>query len=283
LAFAFVAGSLVVVAVLTPETGGGARTPTVIGLAAVAAVLSRSALVRARSAVRDVRQKVGGLRAQLVVLESTLREQRAQLHEIGSTVAGITSASRLVHEPAVSLPTHRRRALEEMIEAELSRLERLMQGGSEDHHVFAVDGVLRQLVVAQHAQSRSVTWVPSGALAYGSPDALAEAVHVLLNNAAKHGNNAGVSLTVREVDAIVEIEVGDFGPGIPPVLRRHVFDWGVRGSRSSGQGIGLHVARNLVEQQGGYLRLKDSTSPGTTFTLGLRVGVSRDAVDRWAN
>ncbi len=233
--------------------------------------------------MRMVRQKVGGLRAQLVVLESTLREQRAQLHEIGSTVAGITSASRLVHEPAVSLTPHRRLALEEMIEAELSRLERLMQGGSDDHVVFAVDDVLRQLVVAQHAQSRSVIWEPSGALAYGSPDAMAEAVHVLLNNAAKHGGRTGVSMTVSQVGAVIEIEVADSGPGISPDLRPHVFDWGVRGERSSGQGIGLHVARTLVEQQGGYLRLNDSTTRGATFTLGLRQGVSRDAVDQWAN
>jgi signal transduction histidine kinase len=283
LASTFVTGSLVVVAFLEPGADGWARTPAAIGLAAAAALLSRSALIRARSAMRSVRGKVGELRGQLVVVESTLREQRAQLHEIGSTLAGITSASRLVHEATVLLPSHRRVALREMIEAELSRLERLVQGGSDAQVDFAVDDVLRPLVVAQHAQSRSVIWEPSGALAHGCPDALAEAVNVLLNNAAKHGDNAGVSLRVRQVDAAVEIEVADSGPGISPDLRPHVFDWGVRGSHSSGQGIGLHVARSLIEQQGGYLRLQDSTGPGTTFTLGLRVGVSHDAVDQYAN
>jgi len=279
----FVAGSLVVVAVLEPEADGWARTPAEFGLAVAAVVLSRAALIRARSAMRNVRGKVGELRGQLVVAESALREQRAQLHEIGSTVAGITSASRLINEPTVLLRSDRRLALEEMIGAELSRLERLVLGGSDSPVVFAVDDVLRPLVVAQHAQSRSVVWEPSGAVAHGCPDALAEAVHVLLNNAAKHGDGAGVSLRVGEVDAAVEIEVADSGPGIPPELRPHVFDWGVRGPRSSGQGIGLHVARSLVEQHGGYLRLKDSERPGTTFILGLPVGVSRDAVDRRAN
>ena len=52
---------------------------------------------------------------------------------------------------------------------------------------FCVDDVLRQLVVAQQAQGRAVSWEPSGVTVVGRADDLAEAVHVLLDNAAKHG------------------------------------------------------------------------------------------------
>jgi signal transduction histidine kinase len=55
-------------------------------------------------------------------------------------------------------------------------------------------------------------------------------------------------------------------------LRRRVFDWGARGSRSSGQGIGLHIAHELMQRQGGYLEIRDGRRGGATFVLGLPAG-----------
>ena len=115
-------------------------------------------------------------------------------------------------------------------------------------------------------------WEPSGCRARGRPDDLAEAVHVLLDNAAKHGGNVGATVETREFDGVVEIVVSDLGPGIAPDVRSQVFEWGTRSRTSSGQGIGLTIARNLLEQQGGYLLLKESPPPGATFTVGLQVG-----------
>jgi signal transduction histidine kinase len=66
---------------------------------------------------------------------------------------------------------------------------------------------------------------------------------------------------------MVVVEVSDAGPGIPEGLARHVFDRGVSGASSTG--VGLALARALVEADGGRLELS-STAPAT-FALYLRV------------
>jgi signal transduction histidine kinase len=250
---------------------------SLVATAAGALLLCYAALDMVRTSIRSYRRELASLYARLISVESTVRENRARLHEVASTVAGITSVSRLIREPAVVIPRQRRSLLEHTMAAELSRLERLMAGDTDELTEFAVDDVLRQLVVAQQAQGRSVTWEPSGHRVCGRPDDLAEAVHVLLDNAALHGDGQGATIEVREREHVVEILVSNHGPGIAPDVRAHVFEWGARGQGSRGQGIGLHIARDLVEQQGGYLLLDDSPQPGTTFIVGVLVGERNDA------
>ena len=262
-------GDTATFSVLDLETGSAVTLATsILGTA----LLTGTSLSLVRTSIEDAGKEMAGLHERLIAVESAAREHRARLHEIGSTVAGITSASRLMREPTVILPGDRRLLLQEMMESELARLERLMINSSEPARDFYVDDVLRQLVVAQHAQGRVVHWEPSGCRARGRPDDLAEAVHVLLDNAAKHGGNVGATVETREFDGVVEIVVSDLGPGIAPDVRSQVFEWGTRSRTSSGQGIGLTIARNLLEQQGGYLLLKESPPPGATFTVGLQVG-----------
>ena len=74
------------------------------------------------------------------------------------------------------------------------------------------------------------------------PDAVAAVFNVLLDNAAKHGRSEA-EVTVEPHGNYVEVAVHDDGPGVDPSLRTRLFEWGVRGAGSSGQGIGLHVAR----------------------------------------
>jgi signal transduction histidine kinase len=256
-----------------------------IGLATLvpgAALLCCTSLALARMAIQDKHQALAELDERLRRAESLVRDERARLHEIGATVAGIASASRLIHEGPVVTPLARRSVLAEMMEAEVARLERLILGESHGSREFGLDDVLRQLVTLQNAQGRSVSWSPSGHRVMGRSDDVAEVVNILLDNAAKHGGGAETTVEVRHVDRAVEIVVRDRGPGIPEEIRREVFDWEARGPGSSGQGIGLHIARTLVEDQGGYLVLEDSPAPGTTFIVGLLGGDRNGALDHSA-
>ena len=101
----------------------------------------------------------------------------------------------------------------------------------------------------------------------GAPDAVAEVLNILLDNAAKHGNSAA-SVTVKAVADAVEVAVSDDGPGVAPEIRQHLFEWGARGPRSGGQGIGLNIARDLTARHGGYLRLRETVG-GATFVAGF--------------
>ena len=78
----------------------------------------------------------------------------------------------------------------------------------------------------------------------------------------------GISVS-QGVDSVL-VRVADDGPGIAPEVRRSLFERGVRGPRSSGDGLGLHIARRLVRSQGGDLWLEDRGSDtGACFVLAL--------------
>jgi signal transduction histidine kinase len=97
----------------------------------------------------------------------------------------------------------------------------------------------------------------------------------LVTNALKYTPAGGhVKIVVRKADeSSALLQVSDNGPGIPPTLLPRVFDLFVQGERSldrrtGGLGIGLTLARRLVELHGGTIEA-DSSPRGSTFTVRL--------------
>lgn len=109
--------------------------------------------------------------------------------------------------------------------------------------------------------------VPEGLVARATSPRLREAVGVLIDNARRHGEGTiGVSARLSDNDTIV-VEVTDAGEGVPEALAPHVFDRGVSGAASTG--VGLALARALVEADGGRLEL--ARLRPATFALFLPV------------
>jgi len=115
--------------------------------------------------------------------------------------------------------------------------------------------------------------LPTGVLARVTPARLREAVDVLLDNALRHGGGT-VALSARATDMGLVVEVGDNGPGVPAELVPHVFERGVSAGASTG--IGLALARALVEADGGRLELSRARPP--TFAIFLPAARADDVV-----
>lgn len=124
------------------------------------------------------------------------------------------------------------------------------------------------------AEGRSLrVRVPEGMLARVTRTRLHEAIGVLLDNAVHHGEGT-VNITARLGGATVMIEVSDAGEGVPEQLVPHVFE---RGFSSSGStGVGLALARALVEADGGRLEL--SSRRPATFDVFLPVARADDVL-----
>jgi signal transduction histidine kinase len=68
----------------------------------------------------------------------------------------------------------------------------------------------------------------------------------------------------------VEVEICDAGPGIPPEIRDRIFDpFYTTKEVGRGTGLGLHIARSIVERHGGYLEVASSEPGRTCFRVGL--------------
>ncbi len=116
--------------------------------------------------------------------------------------------------------------------------------------------------------------VPRGLLARATPARLREAVGVLVENALRHGAGPVTVSARRGEGATTVVEVSDAGAGVPEDLVPHVFDRGVSGGSSTG--LGLALARALVEADGGRLELYKARP--ATFALFLPVPRPDDVV-----
>jgi signal transduction histidine kinase len=97
--------------------------------------------------------------------------------------------------------------------------------------------------------------VSEGLLARATPTRLRETIGVLLDNALRHGEGT-VTLAARHGGGTVVVEVSDSGPGVPDALVPYVFERGFSGHGSTG--VGLALARALVEADGGRLELSQA-------------------------
>jgi signal transduction histidine kinase len=98
-------------------------------------------------------------------------------------------------------------------------------------------------------------------LVLASPKAVVQVLDVLLENALRHGTGR-VSITARATGSAVAVDVADSGPGIE--MHEDIFARGV--SSVGGPGIGLAMARELAQDQGGRLILTQR-EPAACFTL----------------
>ena len=124
----------------------------------------------------------------------------------------------------------------------------------------------------------------AGLLLDADADRLSQVIANLLTNAAKYTPPGGlIEITAAAQDGSVSLTVRDNGAGIDSELQPHIFDLFVQGRQASdrakgGLGLGLAIARNLVEMHGGTLRARsDGIGKGSEFVLGLPLAAGHPA------
>ena len=90
----------------------------------------------------------------------------------------------------------------------------------------------------------------------------------LLSNAVRltsAGGSVSVSAEPAQGGGAVAFAVADTGPGVAPEVLPHIFDRFVRAADSGGAGLGLAIARSLVEAHGGVISAESQVGRGTTI------------------
>jgi two-component system, OmpR family, sensor histidine kinase KdpD len=102
-----------------------------------------------------------------------------------------------------------------------------------------------------------------------------QALNALLSNAAAHGgSDKPVEVSAARDGSVLMISVADRGPGLEPGEENKVFEKFYRGPRTrpGGLGLGLSIARQLVEAHGGELVAQNREGGGARFSIRLPVG-----------
>jgi PAS domain S-box-containing protein len=121
-----------------------------------------------------------------------------------------------------------------------------------------------------------VTVEPDLPMIAADPDRLTQILLNLVGNAVKFTEQGHVQSTVRRVGDGVEISVADTGIGIAPEAQTAIFDEFRQADagttrRFGGTGLGLTIAKRLVEMQNGTLTVESTVGVGSTFTLWMPV------------
>jgi signal transduction histidine kinase len=107
------------------------------------------------------------------------------------------------------------------------------------------------------------------------PQKIQRVLNNLVQNAIRHTPAAGrVLITAAAADGGARVDVADDGEGIPPDELPRVFEWFYRGEQSrsrayGGAGLGLAIARSIVEAHGGRIWAASAPGRGSVFSFVL--------------
>lgn len=197
-------------------------------------------------------------------------------HDIGNHLLAISSHARSIR-PSTFDPSP---TPSEAIEERAANIERLLETanvvlesetGDANFDRADLSFILREQVSVVQADAHDVeicAEIDDG-LYVESDRFIGDVFRNLLENAVVHNPPDDLTITVTGsiVDDAVEITIEDDGVGIPDDLRDDLFDPGVRGDTSSGDGIGLYLVRKLVKSYGGSVSVSERSPGGTRFRL----------------
>jgi two-component system sensor histidine kinase KdpD len=244
-------------------------------------------------------------RLKSALLDAVTHDLRTPLTSIKASVTTLLDdpRSRRDDEEPGTLDAEGRREMLEVIDEETDRLNRFIEGLVElarieagEMHLRRRWGSVEEIVATALERAAPLTRDHQirVSLADGLPTvrvddkAVAEVVYTLVDNAAKYspaGTNINVEAKSRDSQT-VQLSVEDEGPGLPLELRERVFDKFFRAMRDgdtgthqpSGTGMGLAIAKGIVEAHGGRIWIEDGASArGSRVLMTLPIGDETEA------
>ena len=222
-------------------------------------------------------------------------------HELRTPLAGMLGALATLSAREGQLTDPQRQELVDMAVRQGDRLKlqieqlllaaRLERSGHEPAERPVVDAaaLARDAVAAARAAypARQLVLEAQAVLPVRAvPEAVLQVLGNLLDNAAKHApDKAPIRVAARQVGALAVVSVQDTGPGVPPAERERIFerftqlDSGAT-RQAGGVGLGLYIARQLANAQGGELLLADPDPPGQGARFELRLPMAELAFRR---
>jgi len=209
-------------------------------------------------------------------------------HELATPVAGIRGYTSILRAWGAEDPKVRDEAVD-AIDRESRRMARLTgdllnllhadQGLVLKTERFDVNALVRDRLAATASRwiDKDIDYIgpedEDALVMSGDPDRVEDIVSILLDNASKYTRAGGqVTVKTKRRREMVVLEVSDTGQGIPPDDLPRIFDRFFRSeaSRAAGEGgfgLGLAIAKSIVDSMGGEVEVQSEVDKGTTFIV----------------
>lgn len=237
------------------------------------------------------RDEIGTAQRELAGMQARLRAtlaQRAHLAALGTAVAkinhdlrGILASALLVSDRLGSVddPEVRRvtPTLFKSIQRAVDLCSRTLDFVGQDQPELQrsrfplrelIQDVGKTIVLSESTEKAVRNEVEDGIELDADRDQFFRILTNLLRNAAEAGAET-ISVSAQSNGRLVEIDIVDDGPGLPPRAREKLFRPFEGSARAGGTGLGLAIARELVRGHGGDLTLVTSDKDGTRFRIAM--------------
>jgi PAS domain S-box-containing protein len=221
-------------------------------------------------------------------------------HDLRTPLAGIKASIGVVlaNEPTETpLPLHRMfvnidQAADRMIVLVTDLLDltfvqagrlRIQRDLCDLHHLVERAASTIEPLARQRGQRLELRLPAEPVSAYVDESRLERALRNLLSNAQRYGRDGGrIEVALEADDGYVRIAVSDDGPGIAPAERERIFERFYRPeaeqvSRNEGSGLGLPIARAMVELHGGRIWAESVPGDGSTFWIEIPSALRAEA------
>ncbi len=207
-------------------------------------------------------------------------------HQTKTPIANLLLYTELLEEEPLSAEAQRyaetlhaqTRKLQFLIDAlvKLSRLENGMITLNPTNGPIApmLEQVMRQFASKAREKGLTLDCKPTDVTACYDAKWTGEALCNLLDNAIKYTLEGSVTLSVIPYEMFVRIDVKDTGVGIPEEEQAKIFSRFYRSEQHAeqeGVGIGLYLAREILQSEGGYLKVSSQLGHGSVFSMFLPV------------
>jgi signal transduction histidine kinase len=127
-----------------------------------------------------------------------------------------------------------------------------------------------RLLLMETAQEFPVTVNITGDCSVKADNGLRSVIGNIIQNAIVHGKADRIDVSMKEINGSCELRISDNGSGIADKIKGRVFEEGFKYGRAGHTGLGLYIARKIVERYG-KISLEDNVPSGATFILRLNI------------
>jgi signal transduction histidine kinase len=254
-----------------------------------------------RLPVRSGRDELGKLaqtfNALLDRLESAFKDREEALsqqrrfvadasHELRTPLTSLLGYTRMLQKWGMERPDASEEALARM-EAEGRRMQSMVESllhlaRTDEANALDFDPVNLSSIVGEAVETIragndvaaiEVEQAPGALMVMANREAIVQVLGILLDNALRYAPaSSPVKVRLSAVGGRAVIEVRDRGPGIAPEHQLHIFERFYRAETSRttrGAGLGLAIAKDLMERHDGTIEVSSTVGQGAVFTVSL--------------